>query len=228
MSSSKKSIYEKRVKELKDKNKKLATKLKKKEIIIKTLTEKIVFEKKSIESELKKKIGLQKIINSIIGTMVTPDEQERKIIIPEILKSIGIFAKADRVYIFEFDAKIKCTSNTYEWCQNKISSQKNKLQKIPVEAIPWWMDKIKSHKHIYIKDVHKMPQKAEKEQKILKEQDIKSLIVFPIFYQELTLGFLGIDFVKNFNKTYDLETLKLLDSVAALLVFLLYDFKFSS
>ncbi len=87
--------------------------------------------------------------------------------------------------------------NTHEWCAEGIEPQKDNLQGLPVETVPWWMKKLQGFEDIYIPRVADLPEEAASEKAILEAQDIQSLIVIPMVYRESLLGFVGFDFVRE-------------------------------
>lgn len=125
------------------------------------------------------------------------------------LEDMGNLSGADRVYIFINNYEKKTISNIYEWCAIGIDSQIESLQDIPFDTIPWWMDKIINGETINIKDISSMPIEAAKEKELLEMQDIKSLLVLPIYRGKEVIGFIGFDSVIQ-KKVWDETNLYLL------------------
>ncbi len=125
------------------------------------------------------------------------------------LKKIGEFFNVDRSYIFQLSEENKFLSNTHEWCQENVRSEKENLQKIPASDYSWWIDGLIQNKVINISDVDRMPKEAAAEQKILKKQDIQSVLVMPMFIDNELFGFFGFDSVGS-KKEFSQEKLRLL------------------
>lgn len=131
------------------------------------------------------------------------------------LKEIGKYFNIDRSYIFEINKKEKLMSNTYEWTARGINSEKANLQNLKTENYQWWLKNIKNKELIIIKNVSQLGKEAAAEKKLLESQNIKSLIVFPIYIKEELTGFFGFDLVENkldFNRI-KLEQLKIFTDV---------------
>jgi hypothetical protein len=70
--------------------------------------------------------------------------------IDEALGMIGNFISADRSYVFLFCDDGKFMSNTHEWVNAGVTSEKESLKYIPTDIFPWWMNKINNQEAIYI------------------------------------------------------------------------------
>lgn len=172
-----------------------------------------ISDRKEIERQLAYREKFETII-MIISTefiLLSSDEVDEKI--DYALRVIGEFVDVGRSYVFLFSDDMKRMSNTHEWCMPGITPQKNELQNIPVEAVPWWMDKIISGETLFIPRVDELPPEASTEKKILESQDIKSLLSLPISYGLDVIGFIGFDSVLTY-KNWDRESVKLLRVVS--------------
>jgi diguanylate cyclase (GGDEF)-like protein len=113
------------------------------------------------------------------------------------LKEIGEYFNIDRSYIFMLNESGKLMSNQYEWAAPGISSQKEKLQDLKTKNYQWWFKNLRNKDVIIIEDVDRLEAEAAAEKKLLKAQNIKSLIVFPIYIEDKITGFFGFDLVEN-------------------------------
>lgn len=113
-----------------------------------------------------------------------------------MLEKIGLFAGADRVYIFEHDYNGMTTSNTYEWCAPEIIPQISNLQAVPFASHTEVLETHNKGCIVYVADVSKMPE-DNKLRLILEPQGIKSALLIPIMKQGINTGFVGFDSVKK-------------------------------
>lgn len=125
-----------------------------------------------------------------------------------MLEKIGLFAGADRVYIFEHDYNRMTTSNTYEWCAPEITPQICNLQAIPFASHTQVLETHNKGCVVYVSDVSKMPE-DNKLRLILEPQDIKSALLIPIMKQGINSGFVGFDAVKE-KRTFSKDEIDLL------------------
>lgn len=116
------------------------------------------------------------------------------------IEKLGKYTRSDRAFIFMIDGNGTSASSTHEWCANNIESEKDNLQNIPIDTIPWWIKQLNDHEVIHTYDVNKMPAEAQKEKEILQAQDIKSVLVLPILNENKLIGFVGFDSVRGKKK----------------------------
>ena len=122
------------------------------------------------------------------------NEKQLDAVIPFILKAIGKYANADRVYIFDWiTGKRERTTNTFEWCATGVNPQIQNLQNIPGDFVPRWTEKFLAKENIVIYDLEDIAEEMPTEYEILKPQEIHSLIAVPFFENQKLIGFIGVD-----------------------------------
>lgn len=115
------------------------------------------------------------------------------------LERVGLLLDADRAYIFELGPQQLTMSNTYEWCSPGTSPEINNLQQIPTDIMPRWMEAIRMQEILYMPDVKALAEDWSCEREILEAQDVKSLLVFPLYIEGRLMGFVGLDSVRRTN-----------------------------
>ncbi len=153
--------------------------------------------RKEQRAKLEFQYKFQKTLAEISSCLLEIDFSNIDRKLNESLHKMGIFFEVDRSYIFLFSDENRLMSNTHEWCRDSIESQKDNLQNIASEIFPWWMKKLLNNEHINIKNVSEMSQAAIVEQEVLKEQDIKSAVVMPMYINNKLFGFFGFDSVRK-------------------------------
>lgn len=169
------------------------------------------------KASLIKIIEFEKLIANIARKFIDISAEEISEEINHTLREIGEFSNTDRTYVFLVSEDNKTVDNTHEWCAPGIEPQIHNLQNIPVASIPWWIGELSSMRNIYIPDVDNMPPEARTEQKILKAQDIKSVLVVPLAFKDTLIGFMGFDAVRNY-KYWPAEHITLLKIIGEILV----------
>lgn len=109
-----------------------------------------------------------------------------------LLDYLGRTLQSERVYIFE-----KCDGdlhdNTYEWCADGVVPQKEILQKVPFDAVEQWYQAFVEDKNIIIRDLEETKETNPKAYQVLLPQNIRTLVVSPIVFDEEIVGFYGVD-----------------------------------
>lgn len=144
---------------------------------------------------LKYRIQIERLVTDISSDFVGIPVEGVDLMIDHALAKIGHFANIDRCYVFQVDHPKQLLNNTHEWCSDGVSTQIDNLQAMPVSSCPWWMIQLQKFETIYVKDISDMPPEASHEKAILESQDIISLLVVPIHYNNQLLGFMGFDSV---------------------------------
>ena len=116
-------------------------------------------------------------------------------LVPDVLRILGEATRVSRVYIFEVEQRdgIEVVSQRFEWCKDGVSVQIDNpgLQNIPLEEAGFtrWGELLRAGEPLF-GDVEDFP---ESERPLLELQDIKSLLVQPIFDGKRWWGFMGFD-----------------------------------
>ncbi|MFW5886755.1 MAG: PAS domain S-box protein, partial [Bacteroidota bacterium] len=163
---------------------------------------------KRAEEKLHQKLKIEKVLASISSKFIHTVDID--LTIHESFAKLSKLNGASRIYLFLIDDESKTMSNTHEWCASGVTAEKDHLQNLPLTTFPWWMKKLQRNEVIDIPDVSQMPVEAKTEREILEFQNIKSVLVLPIFFKSKLQGFIGFDNVEessswSFNDVYLLE-----------------------
>jgi len=142
--------------------------------------------------------------------------------IEDVLGVLGLAMRVDRAYVFELkcnaDETRSSISNTFEWCAQDVSSEKNSLQNISVERFPWWRARLREMQPIIIPDVEAMPPEAGSEQCALQQQSVRALLVVPMWDgNKQLIGYVGFDDVQQVRQweQADIRVLKIASEMIA-------------
>ena len=144
---------------------------------------------------LSHRIKLEEILAKTSARFVNINE-DFDTLVNKVLEDIGCFAETDRVYLFLYHGE-NLMSNTHEWVAEGVSVEKDNLQNIPTDVLPWWNNKMKHAKMIYLHSLDELPAEAHVEKEILSAQGIKSLLVMPLINDNEIIGFMGFDAVQK-------------------------------
>lgn len=150
--------------------------------------------RKKAQDEQNKLIRILSALSKAEEILLTKNDYDNNL--NTALKLIGEAVQVDRVYIFEnnYDAKITehLMSQKFEWCSDKAVPQilNPDLQNLSYEKnFPNWYQHLLQNKYItgLVRDF------PEAERKLFEDEDIKSIIIFPIFHENYFWGFIGMD-----------------------------------
>ena len=123
-----------------------------------------------------------------------------------ILQLMGESGFFNRAYIFQIQEDGCKMSNTFEWCAHGTDPQIDMLQDLDTSKFTWWMGQLRNGKNIVIRNVDELPPEAAAEKEILKIQQIRSLIIVPIWSKGQALwGFMGFDDTKKSREWNETE-----------------------
>jgi PAS domain S-box-containing protein len=159
-----------------------------------------ITDRKNAEDELQYYSRIQEILLSISRTYINFDPGQINTIINNSLRELGELVHADRAYVFSYDFETQTTSNTHEWCSEGTEPEIDSLQNIPLDNIPFWVEKHRRNEAYFIPDVSQLPDEGEYSVKrILQAQGVKSIITLPLFSDGVLSGFAGFDSVKTLH-----------------------------
>lgn len=175
-----------------------------------------VTERKHNERQIKHHIKAEQVLNDISFRFVNSRPEEIDDSINEALKEIGLFTQVDRAYVFQLSNDISRLDNTFEWCNRGIEPQLDQLQDMPVDSYPWIMGRMNRFELIQYEDLAEIPDEAVREQAILGDQQVMSILIIPMHYENELKGFVGFDSIKR-KKLWSATDMNLLRSLTDLI-----------
>ncbi len=148
-----------------------------------------ITELKQAEVALKKRLAYEKMLADISTRSILIEDIST--CLDECLKIMGKTLHLSRIYIFEYHHGPGTADNTFEWVSDGIAPQKENLQRLSMKKYPWWMEMMNNNKIINYKKIEDIPGGPEKE--LLRSQNIKSILVVPLFVNNAFYGFMGFD-----------------------------------
>ena len=134
--------------------------------------------------------NLETIINEGLRVALleeTPDQS-----LEVLIEHLGKALNGERIYIFERNES-GGDDNTYEWVAEGVEPEKENLQNVPAEVCASWYRKFSIGKHIVIRDLEEIRETDPLQYESLKEQNVHSLVVVPLYDGKKFIGFYGVD-----------------------------------
>ncbi|MGH8454728.1 MAG: HAMP domain-containing protein, partial [Nevskiales bacterium] len=115
----------------------------------------------------------------------------------QALGEIGRFAGVDRSYVFQFSPDHSTESCTHEWCAPGIESAIHRLQNLPLNNYPWFMQRIGRGEVLHVPQVSDLPPEAAAERAEFEAENIQSVIMVPLVFEGQVSGYMGFDAVSR-------------------------------
>ncbi len=155
-----------------------------------------ITDRKKAEENINYQNQLLQLLISMATGFINISYKEFPEKVQEGLAKLGTFANVDRAYIFEIDYESNTTSNIYEWCAEEIKPEIDNLQNISLDLMKEWFELHKQGKHYILSDIQTLPSDS-KIKKLLELQGIKTVISIPMMLENICIGFVGFDAVKE-------------------------------
>jgi len=110
--------------------------------------------------------------------------------IPLMLEMVGRQFDVSRVYVFENSEDNSSCSNTFEWCNDGISSEKENLQNLSYDSLDHYFDNFNEDGIFFCQNRDSTP---DAQRKLLQKQGIYSLLQCAIRHNGQIVGFVGVD-----------------------------------
>jgi PAS domain S-box-containing protein len=162
------------------------------------------------EEELRYNLRQQELMAEIALDLNKYIEFEKSVQL--VLEALMNHTQVSRIYIFEnVDNGLAC-SNTFEACNVGIEPQIRNLAYLPYEAVPFWEKELREKGVIFSENISEFPDDVRE---ILEPQEIKSILVYPIYVNGQNFGFIGFDecIVHKHWKRSDLELLRAISGI---------------
>lgn len=155
-------------------------------------------ELENVQNRIDEQLSRQNSISHSLSHFVQDENPQQGTV--DILTDILLFFRGGRAYIFEYDEDHHHQSCTFEVTADGVSPEKDSLQHIPSDSLPWWTEQILAGKSVILNRLEHLPTQASAEYDILHRQDVKSLMVIPLMAGDRVWGYIGVDLVDRYRK----------------------------
>jgi PAS domain S-box-containing protein len=143
--------------------------------------------------------NLQSLLIKLATGFLNTPEESLDVTIDRAMAELGTLTGADRVYVFRYDHDARTLSNTHEWCQEGVTSEKQNLQDLPYDLLPGWIERHQQGEIIHVPNVKELPEDSPL-RIALEPQQIQTLITVPMIAGGDCLGFVGFDDVQHLRE----------------------------
>ncbi len=133
--------------------------------------------------------------------------------INNILSLIGKYSNVSRTYIFINNENNTRTTNEYEWCNDGIKPEIQDFQNRELAEIPSLLKILQENGKLFSTNIENLPNDLYK---VFISQNIKSLLVYPLYIDKKMIGFVGYDECKR-NRNWTNEEINILATISGII-----------
>lgn len=179
-----------------------------------------ITKRKEAENLLSRRIVFENLVSKVASDFLNLSVGDIDRGLTEALKKICLFAGVGRAYIFLMRGNTSFCDNTHEWCAKNIEPQIHKLQNLDLResgSLLW--ETLCRRESYYIPDVSALPDNLP-DKEILQVQDIWSVLIEPMYFNDQLVGFVGFDSVLEHRRwsEEDMDILSLFSKNVALVL----------
>lgn len=149
-------------------------------------------ERNNYELAFLKRLNYEDLISEISAMLTDIDTKKSNTTINSALGEIAKFTSADSAYVFEFSDDLKHFSMTHLWKNVFVETNIEHMQKFNCADMPWWISRIVSRQPVIATSIDDLPEQAYLEKRIIRSQNIKSIIDVPLSFENRVIGFIGM------------------------------------
>jgi diguanylate cyclase (GGDEF)-like protein len=139
---------------------------------------------------LKEYMDTEAMINEGLRISMSSSDPNESIEI--LLEYLGKALTSDRIYIFEQTGENRF-DNTYEWCAEGVTAEKCNLQNVPSKDLNLWLERFHLNENVIVKNLEEIKESDPVVYDYLYPQDIRSVVVSPLIFNNKIIGFYGVD-----------------------------------
>ncbi len=143
------------------------------------------------QKDLIERLGTEETL--LRGIQILSEHHDIRDAVSKLLEAVTEFYQGDRGYIFEFDYTAETANNTYEWCREGVTSEREHLQDVPLEELSEWIEMYEQKGEFYISSLEQEVSRDAIQYQKLNAQNITSLITAPMKKEGRITGFIGVD-----------------------------------
>ncbi|MCK8825384.1 PAS domain-containing protein [Fuchsiella alkaliacetigena] len=151
-----------------------------------------ITERYQAQKNLMKQLDKQEFITETYISFLNQPAEKIEITIKETLASLSNFIDADLSYLVFFSPNNRAIKANYKFFRQDSDFNFELLFSQSQNHLSWWNQKINDGQEIVIKSLAELPDKAEEEKQIFKENSINSLIAVPLLEERKEIAYLSL------------------------------------
>jgi PAS domain S-box-containing protein len=153
-----------------------------------------------IENELEETVKFENMISTISSIFINISLPEIQAALNNSLSEIGSFLNIDRAYIFTYDGNKEILYSSSFWRRASIEENRQSVLSLHLSEFKWLQEILHTLEPVVIEDTEKLPPAIKFKKDFIQKQNVKSLLMVPLFQGNEIYGFVGFDTIKQHRK----------------------------
>lgn len=174
-----------------------------------------ITERQQAEETLAYQLAIEKLVVQHASRFINAGDDELDAEIDHFLQAVGEHINVDHVSVGLFDRDLTRVEQTFNWFAAGLQSTKAAVEGLPVDLVPWLMEKLDNFETIYCDNVAELPSLASSEKKGLEVLSVQAFVVMPLIGQDKLWGYFGYGSTQP--RKWSPEALSVLETVGQVL-----------
>ncbi|MGQ4645870.1 PAS domain S-box protein [Lyngbya aestuarii] len=174
-----------------------------------------ITQQKRVQEQLRYRLVLETALAQVSRKLATSEAVD----LNQVLEILGVAVGANSAHLLQFSASKALGENFYRWCEPQtLATNLEDWCNLDKYSFPWLWSKLNNNHNIVISDVEELPLAAQAEKNWLKELNVCSTLIVPIYQQSGQVwGTIGLDNTGENRKDWLQEDAQLLRVVGEII-----------
>jgi len=174
-----------------------------------------ITQQKRAQEQLRYRLVLETALAQVSRKLASSEAVE----LSQVLEILGVAVGANSAHLLRFAASKALGENFYRWCEHQtLAMNIEDWCNLDEYSFPWLWSQLDNNQNIVISDVEELPLTAQAEKNLLKELNICSILIVPIYQQSGQIwGTISLDNVGENRKDWLHEDAQLLRVVGEMI-----------
>jgi PAS domain S-box-containing protein len=151
----------------------------------------LISERVRAEQALERQLALETIAATHASRFINLGIGKLDDEINDLLSALGKSSSVDGIFVLVFDSHQQQVEKHYQWFSRGRRPDRGLIRGLPLEAIPWTMERLSRFETIICEDVRDLPPEADWEREFLQAISVRSFLVIPLVVKNELVGCYG-------------------------------------
>jgi PAS domain S-box-containing protein len=151
----------------------------------------LISERARAEQALERQLALETVAATHASRFINLGIDKLDDEINDLLSALGKSSSVDGIFVLVFDSRQQQVEKHYQWFSRGRRPDRGLIHGLPLEAIPWTMERLSRFETIIYEDVRDLPPEAGWEKEFLQAISVRSFLVIPLVVKNEVVGCYG-------------------------------------